>query len=377
MVVCYGSVTRLMNKEIFILCSEPPEQLGGVEACVREQVRGFEKRDYNVRVFHRGNSGSDFARRIAKKLSHHISDVLYGYYIGREAQKAMHNEVAAVFSHSIVGWYPLRVPPGCKQFHLYHGTYRGQAEAIRPFISYLGYLKLKWWDSMVLERMSGRRKQVFSVSDLIRIEVKRFFGYDSTTLGNPLDMSHFRPLDRLKCREEFGLPLDGAIGLFVGNLQHAKGYPMARRVMAAVPSVTWLMVVRGNTESENGLANSIRVMQDVPRAKMPQLYSAADFSLCTSRYDAFPYAIPEALACGLPVLSSLNGGSNQFLLDPPLDRLVVSDPENLDGFVSAAKDLVSRPDFYRQAVLGRAKPAVEQWMNLENWWNRFGNITGL
>ncbi len=312
-----------------------------------------------------------------KRLSHHVSDVLYTYFIGREAQKAMHEGVAAVFSHSFAGWYPLHVHPACKQFHLYHGTYRGQAKAIRPYISFLGYQKLTWWDSMVLERMSGRGKQVFSVSELVRVEVKKFFGYDSTTLGNPLDMCEFRPLDQLKCRAEFGLPLEGQIGLFVGNLQHAKGYPMARRVMAAVPNVTWLMVVRGNTESGNGLASSIRVMQDVPRAKMPQLYSAANFSLCTSRYDAFPYAIPEALACGLPVLSSLNGGSNQFLLQAPLDRLVVTDPNNFDGFVSAANELVSRPEFYRDAVLTQVKPAVEQWMDRGNWWKRFGNITGL
>jgi glycosyltransferase involved in cell wall biosynthesis len=289
----------------------------------------------------------------------------------------MHDGVAAVFSHSIVGWYPLGVPPGCKQFHLYHGTYRGQAEAIRPFISYLGYLKLKWWDSMVLERMSGRRKQVFAVSELVRIELKRFFGYDSITLGNPLDMARFQPFNKIQCREEFGLPREGPIGLFVGNLQPAKGYPMARRIMAAVPGVTWLVVVRGASDNGNGAAGSIRVMQDVPASKMPQLYSAADFSLCTSRYDAFPYAIPEALACGLPVLSSLNGGSNQFLLQPPLDHLVVSDPNNFDGFVSAARDLVSRPEYYRDAVLNQAKPAVDQWMNLDKWWNRFFGITGL
>jgi glycosyltransferase involved in cell wall biosynthesis len=367
----------LMKKEIFILCPAPPEQLGGVEACVLEQVRGFEKLGYAVRVFHRKNSGPAFYRHHERRLSHHLTDTLVGFFIGREAQKAMHEGVAAVFSHATVGWYPLRVAPGCKQYHLYHGTYRGQAEAIRPFISYLGYLKLKWWDSMVLERLSGRRKQVFSVSELIRIEVKRLFGYESTSIGNPLDMSRFRPLDQLKCREEFGLPREGAIGLFVGNLQHAKGYPMARRVMASLPNVTWLSVVRGDAGNENGLADSIHVMQDVPRAKMPQLYSAADFSLCTSRYDAFPYAIIEALACGLPIISGLNGGSHQFLLQPPLDRLVVSDPDNFDGFVAAAKEFVSRPEFYRQAVLTQAKPAVEQWMNLDNWWKRFACITGL
>jgi hypothetical protein len=116
-----------MKKEIFILCIDPPEQLGGVEACVREQVKGFEKHGYNVRVFHRRNLSSGFSCWIMKRLSRHVSDAILGYFVGREAQKAMHEGVAAVFSHSIVGWYPLRIPAGCKNLHLYHGTYRGQA----------------------------------------------------------------------------------------------------------------------------------------------------------------------------------------------------------------------------------------------------------
>jgi glycosyltransferase involved in cell wall biosynthesis len=366
-----------MKKEIFILCIDPPEQLGGVEACVREQVRGFEKRGYNVRVFHRGNLEPGLPRRITKRVSRHVSDALLGYFVGREAQKAMHEGVAAVFSHSIVGWYPLRVPPGCKKFHLYHGTYRGQAEAIRPFISYPGYLKLKWWDSMVLERMSGRRKQVFSVSELIRIEVKRLFGYESITLGNPLDMTKFRPLDRHECREQFGLPQTGVVGVYVGTTQPNKNFPVVRRLVEALPEVHWVLALRGGWPSKNGLASKVRLLENVPAETIPQLYSAADFSVCPSRYDPFPYVVPEALACGLPVLSGLNGGSHQFLLHPPLDRLVVVDPNDLDGFVAAAKELISRPDFYRQAVLAQAKPAVEQWMNLDNWWNRFCGVTGL
>jgi glycosyltransferase involved in cell wall biosynthesis len=289
----------------------------------------------------------------------------------------MHESVAAVISHSIVGWYRLRVPPGCKQIHLYHGTYRGQAEAIRRFISYPGYLKLKWWDSMILERYSGRGKQVFCVSELVRVEVKKLFGYDGITLGNPLDMSAFRPMDQRACREKLELPLEGPIALFVGNTHPTKNFPMVEKLIEALPEILWVLVLRGVPENWKVPAGNVRLMKDVPRASIPELYSAADFSVCPSRYDAFPYAVPEALACGVPVLSGINGGSLQFLRDPPLDRLVIQDPDDIEGFIRAAKDLVSHLDFCKQAVLNHVKPAVEQWMNLENWWKRFGGVTGL
>jgi glycosyltransferase involved in cell wall biosynthesis len=366
-----------MKKEIFILCSEPPEQLGGMEACVREQVRGFEARGYAVRVFSRKNSGPAIFRRNDHRISHHFSDTLVGFFIGRTAQKAMHPDVAAVISHATVGWYPLRVPPGCKQFHIYHGTYRGQAKAIRRFISYLGFLKLTWWDSMVLERMSGRHKQVFVVSELIRVEVKNLFGYESITLGNPLDMSAFRPLNQQACREKFGLPRDGVVGVFVGTTQPNKNFSIVERLIRELPLVYWVLALRGGVESLNGLGSAVKILPDVSRAQIPELYSAADFSVCPSRYDPFPYVVPEALACGLPVLSGLNGGSDQFLREPPLNRLVVMDPDDADGFVSAARELVSRPGFYRAAVMQQAQPAVAEWMNLDNWWKRFISITGL
>jgi hypothetical protein len=60
-----------------------------------------------------------------------------------------------------------------------------------------------------------------------------------------------------------------------------------------------------------------------------------------------------------------------------VDRLIVSNPDDLDGFVAAAKDLASRPEFYRKAIMETARPAVEQWMKPENFWKRFNNIIGL
>jgi glycosyltransferase involved in cell wall biosynthesis len=366
-----------MKKEIFILCSEPPEQLGGMEACVREQARGFEKRGYHVRVFHRKNSGPAWFQRNDRRITHHLTDTLVGFFIGRTAQKAMHPNVAAVFSHSTVGWYPLRVPPGCKQFHIYHGTYRGQAKAIRKFISYLGYLKLTWWDSMVLERLSGRHKQIFVVSELTRAEVKRLFGYDSITLGNPLDMKDFHPRDQLTCRKKLGLPLEGVVGLFVGNTQPTKGFPMLRRMTQLFPNVVWVLILRGGADADSGLNSSVTIVADAPRELMPQYYSAADFSFSSSLYDSFPYAIPEALACGLPVLSSLNGASDQFLRVPPLDRLLVEHSDDEKSFTEATQEISSRPGYYRKAANDLARPAVEEWMSLENWWNRFTKLTGL
>jgi len=348
-----------------------------MESCVREHILGFRKRGYDVQVFHRGNTGSEFYRRLSRRLSHHVRGTLVGWNVGRAAQKAMHAAVAAVFSHSTVGWYPLRVPQGCKKLHFYHGTYRGQADAIRPFISYPGYLKLKWWDSMMLERMSGRGKQVFSCSEMTRIEVERMFGFPCTTVGYPLDMRDFRPRDKQECQRKFGIRPEGVVGLFVGTTQPNKNFPVIQRLIRELPEVTWVLALRGSMECAEGLGDGVRVLMDVPRDDIPYLYSAADFSVCPSRYDPFALVVAEALSCGIPVIASVIGSSQQFLGDPPLNDLVVSEPTNEAGFVTAARKLVGHLECYREAVQRQARPAVEAWMNLDNWWKRFNDMSGL
>src|SRR6266481_1511262 len=84
-----GCEMQQLRTEIFILTTEPPETLGGLETFIREQIRGFEQRGYAVRTFHRRNSGRDTFLRIVNRVSSHLTDGLLGWIIGRAVQKAM------------------------------------------------------------------------------------------------------------------------------------------------------------------------------------------------------------------------------------------------------------------------------------------------
>jgi glycosyltransferase involved in cell wall biosynthesis len=309
---------------------------------------------------------------------HKVSASALGYFIGRQAQTRLGDDVAAVISNSDVGYYPLQISSKrTRLIHFYHGTYRGQAEAIRPFISYSGYLYLKWWNSMVLERFSGRNKQVLCCSDPVGEEVFRFFGHKSTTLWYAMDMSRFSPLNLEASRRELKLPIVGPIGVFVGSTQPTKGFPVVWRLIEALPQVSWGLALRGPVPDYIRANPRVRVFQDMPSEKIPLLYSAADFALSPSRYDAFPYAVCEALACGTPIISSPNGASCLYLQEPPLDRFMVSHADSTREFLEAAREIMRDPQFYRGTVLKYARPKVEEVMAPENWWRRFFETTGL
>ena len=366
-----------MSRTVFILTPEPPETGGGMEHAVRELIRGLEQRGYTARVFHRGNSLPAWLAKQRGPFGSKISETLAGYYIGRNARRQLTEDVAAVISNSDVGYYSLRREPALKKIHFCHGTYRGQSEAIRSFISYGGYLYLKWWSSMVLERLSGRGKVVVTCSQQVSDEVSQYFGQKSVPVWLPIDTQRFRPQERAASREAFGLPAGEPVGLFVGSTHPMKGFAVMRELIERLPEVCWVLALRGNLPGGARFSPNVTILQDVPHDRIPALYSAADFSVCPSLYEPFGYVVAEALACGTPVIASQGGASRLFLREEPMGRLLVANPKSADGFVEAIRAVLREPEVYRRAVRERVRPQIEELMALENWWRRFFEVTEL
>jgi glycosyltransferase involved in cell wall biosynthesis len=367
-----------MKKRVFILTCESPSLGGGVEHMVRELVKGLEARGYGVEIFHRENSLPGWLRAFSGRIGSKISGNLLGAYVGMHAQKRMADDVVAVISNSDVGYYPLKSPKATlKLIHFYHGTYRGQAEAIRPLITYPGYLYLKWLSSMVTERCSGRGKLVLCNSDQTREEVAHFFGLNGVVVYLPMDTANFRVLDSRQCRREIGLPESGSVGLFAGNISPMKNFPLVRRLMDTLDDIQWLLILRGDMPPDLKGRPNVRIFQDASHRELPVIYSAADFAVCPSLYEPFGYVVAEALACGTPAIASPGGASKLFLRQPTLDRLLISAPDAFDEFLSAVRGVLREPELFRRAVIEYARPQVEEWMASQNWWRRFFEVTGL
>jgi glycosyltransferase involved in cell wall biosynthesis len=362
---------------VFVLTSEPPRTGGGVEHFVRELVQTLERKRYAVELFHRGNSEPAWFARRTGRFGRKLAGTLCGYWIGRGAQRRMSDSVVAVISNSDVGYYPLRRLTPLRKIHFYHGTYRGQAEAIRPFIRYGGYLYLKWWSSMVLERLSGRGKLVLSNSDQTRDEVRRFFGYDSIAAWLPIDTERFKPQDVDASRAALNLPNGKAIGLFVGSAHPMKGFPLVKRLIERLPEIHWVLALRGEIPDKQVSGSNVTILRNVAHEQVPLLYSAADFSVCPSLYEPFGYVVAESLACGTPVVASRGGASRLFLSEPPVNRLLIPGRNSEDGFVAAVREVQREPELYRKAIAEQVRPKIDELMAPENWSRRFLEVTGL
>jgi len=372
-----GTHLRTLADEIYILTTGPIEALGGMERFLQYVASGFHERGYGVRVFHPENTGPERWRHLSStdnKLEWVVASGLQGYYIGRAAKRALHPGVRLVLSNSTVGWYPLG--KGVKHAQFFHGTYRGQAEAIRPYIRYRGYLKLKWWDAMVLERYSGEGNIKLCCSEPIRDEIHRYFGYDAKVMWYPIDLNHFQRLDKEECRRRLGIESE-TVGVYVGSAHPMKGFGAVEHIARKFPELTMLVAVRGPLPKGTQALPNIRVFHNATYDILPDLYNAADFSMCPSRYDPFPFVVSEALACGTPVIASPHGASLTYYIDDALKPLLTTSTDDLDGFERAVREVLSDPPKWRDLIQARVRPHLEQMMAPENWWRRFLETVGI
>jgi glycosyltransferase involved in cell wall biosynthesis len=91
-----------------------------------------------------------------------------------------------------------------------------------------------------------------------------------------------------------------------------------------------------------GVAGAIDFRGAVPKENVPGELAQADIFLNTTNFDNTPVSVIEALACGLPVVST-NVGGIPHLLEHGKTALLV-EPGNAEGMASAVKRLRHEPE---------------------------------
>lgn len=371
------SSAKVMRPRVLILTSEPTDAPGGVEHAVRELEKGLDRLGYAVAVLNRENASPRWVARPENKWMGYAADVALSWFLGRRVGKLVGPDLIAIVSNGPFGWYLPRLPKSVRKVHFYHGTYRAQAEIIRPFVTFSGAFKLKWWDSMVLERQSGRGKLIVCNSDQTRKEIQEYFGYSGETVWLPLDTIRFVPLDKLESRRKIKLPETKEIGLFVGSAHPAKGFSTVRKLIDAFPEIYWCLALRGSIPEDLASNGRLSIFRSAESETLPTLYNAADFVICPSLYESFGYVVAEGLACGVPVVASLGGASRALLQHSPLEHLLVADANSCHGFEVAIRAILAAPDLHREMVISLIRPEIEKKMARENWVRHFREVTNI
>lgn len=217
----------------------------------------------------------------------------------------------------------------------------------RPFARVLARLgrwfSLSYWSFCWLEKKqyaSRWKPIIIAPSRMVQQHFEQYYGIGPERIRiipNAIDPERFIDRDRLKLRAEVrdrhGIEADETVGLFVGHNYRLKGLGPLMHAVAEMTPARFRLLVCGSARTGRWqrLARRLGVEDKVCFAgfqkEMRGHYFAADFLVHPTFYDPGSLVVMEALACGMPVITTRYNGAGE-LLHPPRDGFVLDDPHD-------------------------------------------------
>ena len=251
--------------------------------------------------------------------------------------------------------------PRARVVHTYHGhVLEGYFSRARTAV----IIALERW-------LAGSSDAIVAISPAIRQDllttyrIGRPAQYRVIPLG--FDLSPFAAIDdaaRAQARQSLDVPAHAPVVTTVGRLtaikQHDWFLEIARRVVARRPDAVMLLVGDGELRAAlEARATSLGVASNVRflgwRRDLATIYGASDVFALTSRNEGTPVALIEAMASGVPGVSTDVGGVRDVLADAGMGLRVPLD--DAEAFTDGVMHLIERSD-QRLAMGARGRAHV-------------------
>ena len=202
----------------------------------------------------------------------------------------------------------------------------------------------------IRNRILCRADAFIAISSVIADEL-RAHGVEAAriqSIPNSVDIERFSPVspdEKIRLRDSLMIPRDAQVGVYTGRLVSTKGLPLLLRSWESIverhPDALLLLVGAGgvgiqNCESDlrsfvssNALERNVRFTGSVNNVH--QYLQASDFFVFPTEREAFGISVIEALACGLPVVTTATGGIRDIVTDRETALVVPVDDEKALG----------------------------------------------
>jgi UDP-glucose:(heptosyl)LPS alpha-1,3-glucosyltransferase len=218
-----------------------------------------------------------------------------------------------------------RAGDGCHRAWLdirsgFEPAYRRLSFGVNPFHRYTLALE---------ERIFDRTPLIVVNSGLVKRQIQHYYGTPDEKIAvayNGVDLDVYSPENRAKygsdLRKAYGISDSDKVMLFVGSGFGRKGVGTLIKALPAVignipEKVTALIVGKGDGGYYRRLAQRLGVPDNVvfagPQSGVARYYAAADIFVLPTIYDPFSNACLEAMASGLPVITTRNNGVAEII----------------------------------------------------------------
>jgi UDP-glucose:(heptosyl)LPS alpha-1,3-glucosyltransferase len=198
-------------------------------------------------------------------------------------------------------------------------------------------------------RVFERTPCIVAISQRGKQEIHGLYGVPAervTVVYNGVDLERFQPGNRETlrgpARAEAGIPGDAWVVLFAGSGFERKGLGTAVDALALVDDPRARLIVVGKGEAGPYQARAARlglaprVSWLGARPDIERWYAAADVCVLPTRYEPFGNVHLEALASGLPVVTSPQAGGSELIR--PGANGAIADPRDARAVAAALEE---------------------------------------
>lgn len=188
-----------------------------------------------------------------------------------------------------------------------------------------------------------------------------------------VDAEMFRPMEKEFLRKKYGFHSDEKIVLFIGRIAKVKGLDLLlkayKSLATRVGKISLVIVGDGEympqlkeTIKKMGLSK-VELLGSLPHSSIPEIINCADVFVLPSLSEGSPTVVREALACGIPVVSTKVGDVNTLIDNSSIGKLVSHDEHELceainsflngNSSVNVEKRLQAVKEFTKERVMNR------------------------
>jgi len=238
-----------------------------------------------------------------------------------------------------------RVGSGCHRAFMrhYYNSYKN------PIARLFGKARLKHRVLLYMEKKQFQKPnyvKIIANSRMVKEDIMSLYNVpdgDIIVIYNGVDNERFHPDNRsrfkMTIRERYGISKEDFLILFVGKGFKRKGVRFLIQAaadlkkMKLAPNFKILIVgheskarTYRNLSQKRGLQGQV-IYTKSSQPNIEEYYAAADAFVFPTLYDPFANVCLEAMASGLPVITSQNNGASEIICDD-MNGYVLDDPTN-------------------------------------------------
>ncbi len=337
---------------------------GGAEGFSSNLIQGLAERGHEIHIFaiswnaEKHHENISFHRVPAVTSVSFLRDLTFAVSV-RNILKKEGGDFDIIQSHDKTLYQDIyRAGDGChiewlRQRRKRTGILGRLSIALNPYHRLILYLE----GSIFINK---KYKKIIAISEMVKKNIIDNYGVadsDIEVIYNGVDTERFHPGNRDKylqeIRDKHRVGSDEFVILFVGSGFERKGLKFLINAIESISMpVTLLVAGKGSEEAYLKNAAKQKVIFCGPQHEIHKYYAAADIFAFPTMYEPFGNVHLEALASGLPVITTRQSGASEILAHGK-EGFVVDRPEDTDDIAEHITILMDKTVNLRMSSAAR------------------------